>query len=210
MKRIIIPLIMIVTLAIAGTALAQSEARKTLDATIDSVLDILSSPGFKTEQRDSLIAKLETEIKKTFDFEEFCTRTVGGKWNDFSSDQKKRFEEAFTDLLYYTYIGSLEKYSGEKIVLTAEHFSTKGDKVEIQTYFPYQGQQFMVYYRMLKKPQGWKVYDVIIENSNSLVQSYRNQFQDILKKQSVDQLISLVEQKAQEKKASNEAAAVGK
>lgn len=191
----------------AFAAEPKSDASRELFATIDNVLDILKKPEFKDKAtRDALLDQIETEVRKTFDFNEFCARTVGGHWKNFSEAQKKSFEDAFADLLYYTYVGSLEQYSGEKFIFVNEASNTKGDKVEIQTYFPHKGQNYPVNYRMLKKPEGWKVYDLIIENV-SLVQNYRNQFQDILNKQGPDQLITVVQQKAKEKKDSNEASA---
>jgi phospholipid transport system substrate-binding protein len=55
-----------------------------------------------------------------------------------------------------------------------------------------------VNYMMILKNGVWKVYDVVVENV-SLVQNYRTQFNDILGKNTIDQLIDILRKKVREK-----------
>ncbi|MDL2216801.1 ABC transporter substrate-binding protein [Desulfovibrio sp. OttesenSCG-928-M14] len=179
---------------------ASSEARIALENTINQVLNELKKPELKNPaSRDAVLARVETIVRDLFSFEELSMRTVGPGWKNFSADQKKRFIDAFEDLLRERYLSSLEGYSGETVAYTGEIASTKGDRVEIQTTVNFKDKPALVAYRMLKK-QRWMVYDVIIEGV-SMVQNYRTQFQDMLAKGDAEALIRAVRTKADESRA---------
>ena len=55
-------------------------------------------------------------------------------------------------------------------------------------------------YRMILKDGVWKVYDVVVENV-SLVQNYRTQFNDILAKDTPEQLLETLRKKVKEQEA---------
>lgn len=185
-----------------GLAFAAGTARSTLETTVDRVLAILKDPGYRQDAtRPALRDKVEEEIRTIFDYEEFSSRTVGANWPAFTPDQKKRFTEAFAQLLRATYLEKIDGYNGEQIVYTGEMASTKGDKVEVQTAVTLKdGKVVPVAYRMLEKNARWVVYDVIIEGV-SLVKNYRSQFQDLLTRGTAEQLIDRVRSKAEEVRA---------
>jgi phospholipid transport system substrate-binding protein len=58
--------------------------------------------------------------------------------------------------------------------------SVSGRKVQIPTYLLSNGKKISILYRLYQSADGWKLYDVEIQNV-SLVQSYRAQFNEILK-----------------------------
>ena len=179
----------------------KSEAGRLIKQTVDQALAILQNPAIKTPgpEQDKLMAEISALVYKRIDFEEFSARAVGAKWRDFAPSQKENFLAAFSDLLYYTYYSSVDKYSGQPIEFTGEILSAKGDKAEIKSNFYFDGKAFPINYRMMSKDGDWLLYDIYIE-SISIVQNYRNQFQDILQKQSIDELIKRVRDKADETK----------
>lgn len=183
----------------ASPASAASDARVTLEKTVDVILGILKDPAYRvSSSRPALRDKIEAEVHHIFDFDEFSSRTVGANWRSFTPDQKKRFTEAFAQLLRATYLEKIDAYNGEKIAYTGEVSSAKGDKVEVQTAVTLKDNKVVpVSYRMLEKNGRWVVYDVIIEGI-SLVKNYRSQFQDLLTRGTPDQLIDLVNRKAEE------------
>lgn len=191
----------ILTLLLAQPALAGSseDARKQLEVAITHVLDLVKNPGYGDEAtRNNLQKQIETEVHHIFDFEEFSSRTVGAPWRQFNAEQKKDFSAAFAELMIFTYLDKVNGYNGERIQYVGEVASPAGDRVEVRTILTLKdGKAVPVAYRMLPKSNGWKVYDVLIENI-SLVKNYRTQFQDILSKGSPVELISRVRQKAQE------------
>ncbi len=175
---------------------------KRLQTTVDDVLLILKEPDYgNPATRAPLRAKIEQQVRNIFDFEEFSARTVGKSWPSFTADQKKRFDDAFAELLLVTYLDKIEGYNGEKVAYTGEIRSSRGDRAEVQTIVRLSdGKQVPVSYRMMQKNGNWVVYDVLIENV-SLIKNYRSQFQDVLAKGSPEQLIERVLSRIRELRA---------
>ncbi|MCR4666468.1 MAG: ABC transporter substrate-binding protein [Desulfovibrio sp.] len=174
-----------------------SPARMSLEASLDEVLSAIKDPAYSNPAtRQSVRKKIANIVKRHFDFVEFSSRTLGQNWTAFSAEQKSSFVAAFSDLLIYTYLGKIDGYNGEKIILGNERVSSKGNRCEIATTVTLQnGKKIPVSYRMLPKDGDWKVYDVLVENI-SLVKNYRTQFQDLLRTDKPDALIARIRAKA--------------
>lgn len=186
----------------AQPAVAQTSPTQALQSSVDQILLILEKPEYKNPKtRDPLRKEVETRIRKIFDFSEFSARTVGRNWPNFTEDQKKRFDNAFADLLLATYLDKVEGYNGEKIAYLSEVFSQKGDRAEVKTIVTLADKKAVpVDYRMMLKNDHFVVYDVIIENV-SLIKNYRSQFSEVLDKGSPDALIERVESRVKELRA---------
>ncbi len=65
---------------------------------------------------------------------------------------------------------------------------------EIPTKIVTSSKEIPITYRVILKNGTWKVYDVVIENV-SLVLNYRTQFNDILAKNTPDQLLEILRKK---------------
>ncbi len=196
------PALLLVLVFGSASAASAATARETIEVTVHNVLKLLQSPDFKNQAtREAQIKKIEVEIEKTFDFQEFAMRTIGPAWKDFTPDQQTRFRDAFANLLRATYIDQLKEYNGEAVTFTGETTSTKGDKVEITSNVQLQDKSVPVSYRLIQKGSAWVVYDMIIENV-SMVQNYRSQFQELLAKGNAESLIAQINQKADTTRAS--------
>lgn len=172
--------------------------RQMAEESAQRIMNMLNDPAFQApETKPAILTKLEDEVLSLFDFEEFSSRTVGPAWKQFTPEQKKAFNTAFTDLLRNTYIDTLDSYHGERIVYTGERSSDGGTRVEVQMNFEAKDKSYPVAFRMLVKNDRWVVYDVIIEGL-SMIKNYRDQFRDLLSKNNPDELIAKVEAKAVE------------
>ena len=205
MKRLTHSLLVLTLLALCVApvvAQAASPAHAALEGSINKVLDIIKNPAYANPAtREGLKKDIEAELRVAFDFSEFSLRTVGPRWKEFSADQKKRFEDAFANLLMRTYVDKINGYNGEQVAFTGERLNDKGDRAEIQTTIAMKdGKKVPVAYRMLPKDGTWRVYDVLVEGI-SLVKNYRTQFQEILASASPDELIGKVQAKAGEASA---------
>jgi phospholipid transport system substrate-binding protein len=69
-----------------------------------------------------------------------------------------------------------------------------GNLAEVRTKVITASKEIPIYYRTISKDGAWKVYDVVIENV-SLVQNYRTQFNDILAKNTPEQLLEILRKK---------------
>ena len=192
---------------VPATALAQeSEARQQLESTVNEVLKELQKPDMKSpDQRKVILNNIERVVERMFDFDAFAQRIAGRAWRNFTPEQKTRFQSAMKDLLREVYLEKLTGYSGERVIFQGEGPTSDGKGVEIRTAITVRDKPVSVAYRMRKKNR-WVVYDVVIEDSISLAESYYSQFRDLLAKNDIEKLIVHVEGKAVEMKEFNKKA----
>ena len=176
------------SLALAG------EPQQTLQGSVDKAITLLRDPSYKdAAAKPAMREKLIATIQTIFDAKELSRRALATNWDKFSADQQERFSKAFLTLLQNTYLDRIEAYTDEKVNYLSEKLLA-ADKAEVATTVSSKGKDIPITYRMLKA-DGWKVYDVIIEGV-SLVQNYRNQFAQILMKETPDALIDKLTKKS--------------
>jgi phospholipid transport system substrate-binding protein len=159
-----------------------------LKGTIDRVLQVLEDPALKVEakaaQRRRTVRQLADEI---FDFEETARRAMAQHWRPLTAPQRKEFVDVFSDLLERAYMSKIELYGGERIQYTGER--VEGDFASVSTrLITKKGVDVPIDYRMLKRGDRWRVYDVSIEGV-SLVANYRTQFNSVIRTSSYDELL---------------------
>jgi len=186
--------VMVLFLLALPTAAFADAPTDSLKASIDQVLTLLKDPAYKDPgKRSELREKLVTTIRDVFNAEELSRRALGQNWKNFTPEQQKRFTEAFSSLLQNTYLDKIESYTDESVNYLGEQPIGEG-KVEVKTTIIHQGKEIPLTYRMIDKGS-WKVYDVVIEGV-SMIQNYRQQFADVLMRDSPDKLIEMIEKKS--------------
>ena len=186
--------LLLVSVAFAG------EPTALVKQTTDKVIDFLKNkemkkPG-KTEERRAAIRRT---ISERFDFDEMAKRSLARYWNQRTQDEKKEFVALYSDLLERTYIRKIEAYTDEKFVYGEE--TDEGDYAIVRTkVITKKDVDVPIEYRMEKKNGGWFVYDVIIEGV-SLVNNYRNQFNEIMHSGSYETLVKKLKTKQAEGRA---------
>ena len=171
--------------------------KETVEKGVKEVLTNLTDSAFKAKSKDEQIEIIGTIIDKIFDFEELSRRTLGREWKKMSAAQQKEFVPLFRQLLQGVYADRLLAYSDQKVVFDKETMLKKG-RAEVQSYLQTSdGNKIPLFYRLTDKSGQWKVYDVIIEGV-SMVKNYRSQFQEILSKQSPEDLLNTLRKRTQE------------
>lgn len=200
MIKNILSFVLALTLGISTAFADPGTPKQRVEEGSARIFNLLLQEEFQNpETKPEVLKQIEAELLGFFDFEEFATRTVGPKWRQFSQDQKKRFIEAFTELLRNSYVNTLNSYNGETLAYVGEIRSKDGSKVEVHTLFKGREKDYPVSFRMLIKNDQWVVYDVIIEGI-SMIKNYREQFKDFLIKADPEELIRRIKEKATEKK----------
>jgi phospholipid transport system substrate-binding protein len=166
----------------------------TVEATVNRVLDVLrdsklKSPAAKEKKKE----KLRVIYKDMFDEIEFSKRTLTRNWNKFNPAERVEFVSLFEQVLEKSYIDKILDYSNEKIDFYKESMLSE-NQAEIQTKIITSSKEVPIFYRLILKNGKWKVYDVVVENV-SLVQNYRTQFNDILVKNTPEQLLEILRKK---------------
>jgi phospholipid transport system substrate-binding protein len=162
-------------------------------ATADDVLTVIRT----TKDKVALRKAAEQKVLPHFDFRAMTQLAVGQHWRQASPEQQKALEEAFRTLLVNTYTASLNVASTGKESVEVKPVDVKPGESDIvvRTLVRTGGRQpIPVDYRMTKGPNGWKIYDVIVENL-SLVTNYRSSFASEIGRSGIDGLVKALQAK---------------
>jgi phospholipid transport system substrate-binding protein len=193
MKRTIVILNIIICLLLSVPACAGAPLDE-IQTSVNKGLDVLRDPKLKTESaREVKKEKLRLIYNNLFDDVELGKRTLSRNWNSLSTAQRQEFVKLFRQILEKAYVDKILDYSDEKIVFDKESMVSE-TQAEVQTKVITSSKEIPINYRVLLKDGRWRVYDVVIENV-SLVLNYRTQFNDILVKNTPEQLIEILRNK---------------
>ncbi len=136
---------------------------------------------------------LKRVIAPLFDFEEMSRRSLGAYWKKGSEAEQEEFVERFSDLLARTYLKRITQ--GVQLIEVVEITEkVEGDRATVNAKIAVKGIVISTEARMLLKSDGWKIYDVAVENIG-LVSNYRNEFPAIVRKEGFRGLIDRLKKK---------------
>jgi phospholipid transport system substrate-binding protein len=169
----------------------------TIQANVNKVLDVLRDPKLKPASAKAIKKeRLQPIYDRMFDDVELSRRTLARNWNSMNAAQRQEFVQLFRQVLQKAYIDKILSYTNEKVVFDRESKLAE-NQVEVQTRIITASKEIPIAYRMILKNGVWKVYDVVIENV-SLILNYRTQFNEILAKNTPEQLLSTLRKKVKE------------
>lgn len=142
--------------------------------------------------------RIREVIIPLFDTQEMAKRALGIHWPKYK-DRADEFVPLFVALLEKVYLNfsMLEAARGAEIVILSERVNDEFAEVHTKV-ITKNGKEAPVSYRLLRTPDGWKVYDVLIEGI-SMIASYRTQFNKIITTSSFDELLKKLKEKTEEK-----------
>ncbi|MFP3981605.1 MAG: phospholipid-binding protein MlaC [Desulfobacterales bacterium] len=183
-------LIVLVSTIAAGPAPAADEpeaARDLLKDKIDSVLEVLE----KTELSDAeKREKVESIVDPVFHYELMAKLALGPKhWPKLSSEQQETFSKRFVQRVKASYFDKISMYSGDADAeFTYGSISTSNGKVHVPVEVRTKNNKIDMVYKFYRTGDAWRVYDAEV-NGVSIVESYRSQFNQILKEATVEELL---------------------
>ena len=197
MRRLVIPILSIALALVAGRAAHAGAPTDQLKAGVDRVLAILQDAALKQPgQAEERRQKIRAVANEVFDWQEIGKRALARHWQARTPQEREEFSKLFADLLERSYVGTIEAYSGEKIVYGEE--TVDGDQATVRTkLITKSGTSIPLDYQMQKMDDRWRVYDVKIENVG-LVANYRSQFNRIIQQSGYNDLIQRLKTKQEE------------
>jgi phospholipid transport system substrate-binding protein len=196
MKKLVVLSGMLIILAFALPVYA-GVPMDTVQKSVNKVLDVLRDPKLKADSaKETKKAKLRVIYKTMFNEVEFSKRTLAKNWTKLNEKEQKEFVDLFEQILEKSYIDKILSYTNEKIEFYKEDMLSD-TTAEIQTKVVTASKEIPIFYRVIKKDNTWKVYDVVVENV-SLVLNYRTQFNDILSKNTPEQLLEILRKKVKD------------
>ncbi len=196
MKRPIIVLITII-LVLFSLPVYAGAPLDAVQTNVNKVLEVLRDPKLKpASAKEIKKEQLRLIYERMFEDVELSKRTLARHWNGMNVVQRKEFVLLFRQVLEKAYIEKILAYTDEKIVFERE-IMVSGTQAEVQTKVVTSSKEIPITYRVFLKGSDWKVYDVVIENV-SLILNYRTQFNDILAKNTVEQLLENLRKKVKD------------
>jgi phospholipid transport system substrate-binding protein len=162
---------------------------------LKKVTDTLADPKLKAISKREQSQRIIGVVREHFDFREMSKRVIGQQWRSLSEKEQAEFEQLFTQLLQYAYVGKIDEYSGQQVQFTQQR--VKGERAEVQTLLVDKDKSIPVSYIMLLRGDQWMAYDVVVEGV-SLVRNYMEQFSEILRKDGYLGLVKQIEDKIAE------------
>jgi phospholipid transport system substrate-binding protein len=193
MKRLFVGLSILMLFLITSAVYAGAPL-EAVKINADKVLDVLRDPKLKAPSAKEMKKdKLRTIYVTMFDEVELSRRSMGMNWNKLNAAQRQEFVKLFEQVLEKAYADRILAYTNEKIEFSKEAIISS-NLAEVRTKVITASKEIPINYRVILKDGAWRVYDVVIENV-SLVQNYRTQFNDILAKNSPEQLLEILRKK---------------
>jgi phospholipid transport system substrate-binding protein len=163
---------------------------------INEVLSILNNPALQGEaHRPQKVDLVEKATARHFDYREMAKRCLPETWDSLNRDQQDEFVKNFSGLLKASYACRLNEFT--KATVNYQPAILKADVAEVPIVILRPNDKIPVSFRMLNKPQGWMIYDLVIEGV-SLVDNYQAQFARIIKGSSYQELLKVLQARMQE------------
>ncbi len=141
-----------------------------------------------------LAHRLRPTIERFFNLESLTRKALGPGWKEFTPPQQKRAVELFSEMIIRSYTSRFDPSSDIDIQFTKSADLGNGRK-EVPATARFQGNSVTLAYRVENiGPEGWRVYDVVIEGV-SLASNYRAQFDAIRQKGGPEAVLRAMEEK---------------
>jgi phospholipid transport system substrate-binding protein len=192
MKKISNLVTIFASIFLFSAPLAAGEPTAQLSATINEFVTILVNTPVAQLRASGLPQSALSLVFSRFDFSEMTKRSLGSHWESLASAEQHEFVDAFTDRVLRAYGRSVRASGDEKVQYARE--LRDGDLATVQTkVISGSGDELPIDYQLHNIGGQWKVYDVVIDQV-SIVSNYRAQFDRILAKSSVKELLQKIKQ----------------
>ena len=149
---------------------------------IEEVQTILKNHPQKSQRVDLV----EKAAASHLDFREMAKRSLESTWNGLNRGQQDEFVRVFSELLKAHYANHLDDFAKTRVDYQGETNKAEAGEVRILVIRP--NDKIPVNFRLLHEPQGWMIYDMVIEGV-SMVDNFRTQFAAMIQECSYGELV---------------------
>ena len=177
----------------------ESNPEELIRQTSNQVLSqIQASSELYQQDPAKLYALVDEIVLPHFDFVTMTELALGRYRNKISAEQKPLIINEFRVLLVRTYGKALLEYNDQEIIYLPTEGSLEAGDVTVKTEIAQEGGfPIPLNYSLKASEQGWKVYDISVDDI-SLVTNYRASFARQIKKNGIDGLIKTLRDRNQE------------
>ena len=192
MKKISNLVTIFASIFLFSAPLAAGEPTTQLSATINQFVTILVNTPVAQLRASGLPENAMALVLSRFDFSEMTKRSLGSHWQALAGAEQREFVDAFTQKLLRAYGRSVRASGDEKVQY--EHETRDGPLATVETkVVSGKGDDLPIDYQLHDVDGQWKVYDMVIDHV-SIVSNYRAQFDRVIAKSSVQELLQRIKQ----------------
>ncbi len=154
----------------------------------NAVIKVLRTEDIDQKAKEKVIDKI---ISPIFDFTLMGKLALGRiHWPKLTNPQREKFTQLFAKRLKDSYREKISLYTDEKALLNPAIRKKKAIFIPMQLMS--KDKKIDMLYKLRKVDERWKIYDVEIQGV-SIILTYRSQFNDILRKGTVEDILSQLE-----------------
>jgi len=163
-------------------------AKELLKSKIEAAIAVLQKKDLDQQEKNKQIIEIVTPM---FDFPLMAKLSLGRKyWPGLAKEERQRFTELFTKRLKESYLDKLSLYTDEKVVFKTPVQEKR--KIKIQTELISKNNTISMLYKLHESTNIWLIYDIEIQGV-SIISTYRSQFDQVLNKGTIDELLIKLE-----------------
>jgi len=156
---------------------------------LDQVMGLQNDPAQSPQARSQAIHKI---IERNFDFALMAKDSLGVTYERLSGGQRQEFTQTFSYLFQDSYARLVLNFLKKENIQYGRELP-EGDKARVDTAIVRTNESIPVTYLMHTAPQGWILYDVIVDGV-SILQNYKTQFAQVIRTQSFEFLLNKMQE----------------
>lgn len=156
---------------------------------LDQVMGLQNDPALSTQGRSQAIQKI---IERNFDFAMMAKDSLGPAHERLSGGQRQEFTQTFSYLFRDSYTRLVLNFLKKENIQYGKE-TTTGDKARVETAIVRTNETIPVTYLMHTAPQGWVLFDVIVDGV-SILQNYKTQFAQVIRTKSFEFLLNKMQE----------------
>ena len=165
--------------------------------TDDVMAAVKQDKNLAAGDREKALALAEQKVLPHIDFREAARLAVGRSWSRATPAQQERITREFRAMLVRIYSNAIDAYRGQTMRVFPVRMEPGATEATVRNQYLSPGRPPVpVEYAMHKTPEGWKIYDITVENV-SLVLTYRAEFDQVMRQSGFDGLIKRMAEKNQ-------------
>ena len=152
---------------------------------LDQVMGLQNDPALSPQARAQAIHKI---IEHNFDFALMAKDSLGPAYERLSAGQRQEFTQTFGYLFQDSYTRLVLNFLKKENIQYGRELP-EGEKARVDTAIVRTNENIPVTYLMHTAPQGWILYDVMVDGV-SILQNYKTQFAQVIRTKSFEFLLN--------------------